>query len=108
MQQRLVGGRPKVMGSGIWAPRQPGDLDLHPSAWPSFFDLNSPLEVRETIQIPNNGSAPLLVDVQVFVTNVFNVVRVLRLRRGWGPSAELGMGETRSLEGCSLLPSFVT
>ncbi|XP_066093636.1 ligand-gated cation channel ZACN [Saccopteryx bilineata] len=41
--------------------------------WPSFFNLSSPLEVQETIQIPNNGSAPLLVDVQVFVSNVFNV-----------------------------------
>ncbi|KAM9045683.1 LOW QUALITY PROTEIN: ligand-gated cation channel ZACN [Megaptera novaeangliae] len=41
--------------------------------WPSFFNLNSPQEVQETIQIPNNGSAPLLVDVQVFVSNVFNV-----------------------------------
>ncbi|XP_027968121.1 zinc-activated ligand-gated ion channel [Eumetopias jubatus] len=42
-------------------------------AWPSFFDFNWPQEVQETIQIPNNGSAPLLVDVQVFVSNVFNV-----------------------------------
>ncbi|XP_045345643.1 zinc-activated ligand-gated ion channel [Leopardus geoffroyi] len=42
-------------------------------AWPSYFDLNWPQEVQETIQIPNNGSAPLLVDVRVFVSNVFNV-----------------------------------
>ncbi|XP_016067868.1 PREDICTED: zinc-activated ligand-gated ion channel [Miniopterus natalensis] len=61
------------MSFGIWAPRHPGDLDLHLSAWPSFFDLNSPLEVQETIQIPKNGSTPLIVDVQVFVTNVFDV-----------------------------------
>ncbi|KAF7477960.1 hypothetical protein GHT09_010995 [Marmota monax] len=42
-------------------------------SWPSSLDLNSPLEVHETIQIPNNGSAPLQVNVQVFVSNVFNV-----------------------------------
>ncbi|XP_053068366.1 zinc-activated ligand-gated ion channel [Acinonyx jubatus] len=42
-------------------------------AWPSYFDLNWPQEGQETIQIPNNGSAPLLVDVRVFVSNVFNV-----------------------------------
>ncbi|XP_030150948.1 LOW QUALITY PROTEIN: zinc-activated ligand-gated ion channel [Lynx canadensis] len=42
-------------------------------AWPSYFDFNWPQEVQETIQIPNNGSAPLLVDVRVFVSNVFNV-----------------------------------
>ncbi|XP_039715461.1 ligand-gated cation channel ZACN [Pteropus medius] len=42
-------------------------------AWPSFFDANSPLEVQEIIQIPKNGSSPLLVDVQVVVSNVFNV-----------------------------------
>ncbi|XP_041582791.1 zinc-activated ligand-gated ion channel [Vulpes lagopus] len=51
----------------------PNDLDLCPSAWPSFFNFNQPQGVQETIQIPNNGSAPLLVDVQVFVSNVFNV-----------------------------------
>lgn len=73
------------MSFGIWAPTHPGDLDLHPSAWPSFFNLNSPLEVHETIQIPSNGSAPLRVDVQVFMTNVFNVVSVLRPRRGGTP-----------------------
>ncbi|GAB5581335.1 zinc-activated ligand-gated ion channel [Prionailurus iriomotensis] len=42
-------------------------------AWPSYSDLSWPQEVQETIQIPNNGSAPLLVDVRVFVSNVFNV-----------------------------------
>nr|XP_027811455.1 zinc-activated ligand-gated ion channel [Marmota flaviventris] len=49
------------------------NFNLYPSAWPSSLDLNSPLEVHETIQIPNNGSAPLQVNVQVFVSNVFNV-----------------------------------
>lgn len=44
------------------------------------------------MQIPNNGSAPLLVGVQVFVSNVFNVVSVLRPRNWRDPSAELGMG----------------
>uniref|UniRef100_A0A8C9JTU8 Ligand-gated cation channel ZACN n=1 Tax=Panthera tigris altaica TaxID=74533 RepID=A0A8C9JTU8_PANTA len=48
-------------------------LGFGPQAWPSYFDLNWPQEVQETIQIPNNGSAPLLVDVRVFVSNVFNV-----------------------------------
>ncbi|XP_020922263.1 zinc-activated ligand-gated ion channel isoform X4 [Sus scrofa] len=40
---------------------------------PFFFNLNSSRNIQEPIQIPNNGSAPLLVDVQVFVSNVFNV-----------------------------------
>ncbi|EPQ18957.1 Zinc-activated ligand-gated ion channel [Myotis brandtii] len=56
--------RPLVRGRSFGAPAV---------AWPSFFDLNSPLGVHETTQIPSNGSAPLRVDVQVFVTNVFNV-----------------------------------
>ncbi|XP_008058784.1 zinc-activated ligand-gated ion channel [Carlito syrichta] len=41
--------------------------------WPSLFNLNMPQEVQEIIQIPNNGSAPLLMGAQVFVSNVFNV-----------------------------------
>ncbi|XP_004041081.3 ligand-gated cation channel ZACN [Gorilla gorilla gorilla] len=41
--------------------------------WPSLFNVNLSKKVQESIQIPNNGSAPLLVDVQVFVSNVFNV-----------------------------------
>ncbi|XP_057571458.1 zinc-activated ligand-gated ion channel [Hippopotamus amphibius kiboko] len=41
--------------------------------WPSFSNLDSPQEVQETTEVPNNGSAPLLVDVLVFVSNVFNV-----------------------------------
>uniref|UniRef100_A0A671F157 Ligand-gated cation channel ZACN n=2 Tax=Rhinolophus ferrumequinum TaxID=59479 RepID=A0A671F157_RHIFE len=61
---RLGTTRPLVQGLGF---REPA------VAWPSFFHLNSPLEVQETRQIPKNGSAPLLVDVQVFVSNVFNV-----------------------------------
>lgn len=83
----------QITGLGIWAPRYLGDLGLHPSAWPTFFDLNSLLEVQETIEIPNNGSGPLLVGVPVLVGNVSSVVRTLRLRRGWGPGAELGMGQ---------------
>ena len=38
---------------------------------------------------PNNGSKPLVVDVQVFVSNVFNVVSVLRTRGA--PRTELEM-----------------
>uniref|UniRef100_A0A8C3YRL1 Zinc activated ion channel n=1 Tax=Catagonus wagneri TaxID=51154 RepID=A0A8C3YRL1_9CETA len=40
---------------------------------PFFFNLNSSCDVQKPIQIPNNGSAPLLVDVLVFVSKVFNV-----------------------------------
>ncbi|XP_045840777.1 zinc-activated ligand-gated ion channel [Meles meles] len=61
---RLSSQGPLVQGHGFRSPT---------IAWPSFFDFNWPQEVQETIQIPNNGSAPLLVDVQVFVSNVFNV-----------------------------------
>ncbi|XP_019499783.1 PREDICTED: zinc-activated ligand-gated ion channel [Hipposideros armiger] len=61
---RLGTTLPLVQGRGFRTPAV---------AWPSFFHLNSPLAVQETMQIPNNGSAPLLVDVQVFVSNVFNV-----------------------------------
>nr|XP_019601011.1 PREDICTED: zinc-activated ligand-gated ion channel [Rhinolophus sinicus] len=61
---RLGTTRPLVQGLGF---REPA------VAWPSFFHLNSPLEIQETRQIPKNGSAPLLVDVKVFVSNVFNV-----------------------------------
>lgn len=98
------------MSFGIWAPGHPADLHLHPSAWPSFFHLNSPLEVQETRQIPKNGSAPLLVDVKVFVSNVFNVVSVLRPRRRRDPSAELGIGMGQGSAPAvlgSLPPSFV-
>jgi len=70
-------------------PKAQGDLDLHPSDWPSSSNLNSPQEVPDLIQIPNNGSKPLVVDVQVFVSNVFNVVSVLRTRGA--PRTELEM-----------------
>ncbi|XP_077710448.1 ligand-gated cation channel ZACN [Canis aureus] len=61
---RLGTTGPLVQGRGFRSPTV---------AWPSFFNFNQPQRVQETIQIPNNGSAPLLVDVQVFVSNVFNV-----------------------------------
>ncbi|KAF3817236.1 hypothetical protein GH733_011636 [Mirounga leonina] len=61
---RLGTTGPLVQGRGFRSPTV---------AWPSFLDFNWPQVVQETIQIPNNGSAPLLVDVQVFVSNVFNV-----------------------------------
>lgn len=89
------------MSFGIWAPGHPGDLDLHLAAWPSFLHLSSPLVVQETMQILNNESASLPVDVQAFVSNVFNVVSVLRLRGRWGPSAELGTGIGQDLGLCS-------
>ncbi|XP_006176568.2 zinc-activated ligand-gated ion channel [Camelus ferus] len=59
-------------GFGALGPRSWSNLNLRFSVWPSF-NLSSPQEFQEIIQIPNNGSAPLLVDVQVFVSNVFNV-----------------------------------
>ncbi|CAD7668287.1 unnamed protein product [Nyctereutes procyonoides] len=61
---RLGTTGPLVQGRGFRSPTV---------AWPSFFNFSQPQGVQETIQIPNNGSAPLLVDVQVFVSNVFNV-----------------------------------
>ncbi|XP_037349236.1 zinc-activated ligand-gated ion channel [Talpa occidentalis] len=56
--------QPLIQGRGFHTPAV---------ASPPFFNLNSPQEAQETIQIPHNESAPLLVDVQVFVSNVFNV-----------------------------------
>ncbi|ELW68295.1 Zinc-activated ligand-gated ion channel [Tupaia chinensis] len=56
--------RPLTQGHGVYAPVV---------AWPALFGLNSSQEVQETMQIPNNGNAPLLVGVQVSVSNVFNV-----------------------------------
>lgn len=91
------------MSFGIRAPTHPGDLDLRLSAWPSFSDLSSPLEVQETIQIPSNGSAPLRVAVQVFLTNVFDVVGVLRPGRG-GPRP-WSAGAACPLVSCSSQPS---
>ncbi|XP_054565844.1 zinc-activated ligand-gated ion channel [Eptesicus fuscus] len=80
-----------LLGLGTARPSVPGRSLRAPAvAWPSFFGLNSPLEGHEATQIPNNGSAPLLVAVQVFVTNVFNVdilrytvSSVLLLRLSW-------------------------
>ncbi|CAK6438542.1 unnamed protein product [Pipistrellus nathusii] len=62
-----------LLGLGTTRPLVPGPSLRAPAvAWPPS-GLNSPLEVHEGTQIPSNGSAPLLVAVQVFVTNVFNV-----------------------------------
>ncbi|XP_002919937.3 zinc-activated ligand-gated ion channel [Ailuropoda melanoleuca] len=62
------------LGLGTTGPLVQGrGFHLPTVAWPSFFDFTRRQEVQETIQIPKNGSAPLLMDVQVFVSNVFNV-----------------------------------
>ncbi|XP_055971414.1 zinc-activated ligand-gated ion channel [Sorex fumeus] len=53
-----------VLGRGFQAPAL---------AWPSFLKHDSPQKAQETIQIPSNGTEPLLMDVHVFVTNVLNV-----------------------------------
>ncbi|XP_054985909.1 zinc-activated ligand-gated ion channel [Sorex araneus] len=67
-------GKWRIMGVlGARTPGLLGDLCTRPSAWPPFLDHNSPQEAQETIQIPGNGSQPLLVDAHVFVTNVLNV-----------------------------------
>ncbi|XP_004630268.1 zinc-activated ligand-gated ion channel [Octodon degus] len=57
---------------------------------PSLLNLNLPLEAQDTTQILRTRSAPLLVHVQVFVSNVFNVdilqytlCSVLMLRLTW-------------------------
>uniref|UniRef100_A0A2K5F9K9 Ligand-gated cation channel ZACN n=1 Tax=Aotus nancymaae TaxID=37293 RepID=A0A2K5F9K9_AOTNA len=61
------------LGLSITSPLVHGEGFQGPEAvWPSLFNFNLPQKV-ESIQIPNNGSAPLLVDVEVFVSNVFNV-----------------------------------
>ncbi|XP_045428060.1 zinc-activated ligand-gated ion channel [Pipistrellus kuhlii] len=59
---------PLLLGLGATRPSVPGRSLRAPAV-----GLNSPLEVHEGTQIPSNGSAPLLLAVQVFVTNVFNV-----------------------------------
>lgn len=46
-------------------------------------------------------------DVQVFVSNVFNVVSVLWPQREQGPGAELGMGQDSPSQWWVLLPSCV-
>uniref|UniRef100_G3TR94 Zinc activated ion channel n=1 Tax=Loxodonta africana TaxID=9785 RepID=G3TR94_LOXAF len=43
------------------------------TAWPALFSLDSLEKAQESLQIPSNGSAPLLVAVEVFMSNVFNV-----------------------------------
>ncbi|XP_075415812.1 ligand-gated cation channel ZACN [Tenrec ecaudatus] len=81
------GWRAEVRASGAGFP---GERPLHPAAWPVFLDLESPGAAQESLQIPRNGSAPLLVTVEVFVSNVFNVdilrytvSSVLLLRMSW-------------------------
>ncbi|XP_045155438.1 zinc-activated ligand-gated ion channel [Echinops telfairi] len=66
------------------------ERSLHPASWPSFLGLESLGASQEPLQIPRNGSAPLLVAVEVFVSNVFNVdilrytvSSVLLLRMSW-------------------------
>uniref|UniRef100_A0A8C5UV99 Ligand-gated cation channel ZACN n=1 Tax=Microcebus murinus TaxID=30608 RepID=A0A8C5UV99_MICMU len=62
------------LGLGITQPLVQEHSFQRPAvAWPSLFNFNLSREVEETIQIPNNRNAPLLVAVQVFVSNVFNV-----------------------------------
>ncbi|XP_053426761.1 zinc-activated ligand-gated ion channel [Nycticebus coucang] len=62
------------LGLGITQPLVQGrNFQRLAPVWPPLFNLNLSQEVGETIQIPNNGSAPLLVAVQVFVSNVYNV-----------------------------------
>ncbi|XP_004861125.1 zinc-activated ligand-gated ion channel [Heterocephalus glaber] len=60
------------------------------TAEPSLLDLKLPLEVQDTTQILSTGSTPLLVQVEVFVSNVFNVdilrytlSSMLMLRLSW-------------------------
>lgn len=82
--QRLAGRKRRVLSFGIWAPGHwVTSISIPQTGHPSSTSTQ-PQEVQETIQIPN-GSVPLLVDVQVFVSNVFNVVSVLRLWRTRGP-----------------------
>ncbi|XP_037666472.1 zinc-activated ligand-gated ion channel [Choloepus didactylus] len=73
--------RPLVQGRGLHA---------QSVARPSLFGLDWPQKAQETMQIPDNGSAPLLVNAQAFVSNVFNVdimrytlSSVLLLRLSW-------------------------
>ncbi|KAM9002999.1 ligand-gated cation channel ZACN [Sarcophilus harrisii] len=49
------------------------ELSLLGSAWMPLACLDSLLATEVSPQIPDNGSAPLLVDVHVFVSNVFDV-----------------------------------
>lgn len=78
-----------------WALGHLSDLDLYRLVWPSLFNVSLPQKAQESIQIPNNGSAPLLVDVRVFVSNVFNVVSAARPR---ALSAGLGRRKDSALD----------
>ncbi|XP_006869729.1 PREDICTED: zinc-activated ligand-gated ion channel [Chrysochloris asiatica] len=86
-----AGGRlGEVRALGFGFPRYPDERYFHPPAWPTLFGLQSPEVTQDPLQIPSNGSAPLLVTVQVFVSNVFNVdilrytvSSVLLLRLSW-------------------------
>lgn len=68
------GWRGEVRSSGFGFLGYLGDCYLHPPAWPALFSLDSLEKAQESLQIPSNGSAPLLVAVEVFMSNVFNVV----------------------------------
>ncbi|XP_049716132.1 zinc-activated ligand-gated ion channel [Elephas maximus indicus] len=67
------GWRGEVRSSGFGFLGYLGDCYLHPPAWPALFSLDSLEKAQESLQIPSNGSAPLLVAVEVFMSNVFNV-----------------------------------
>ncbi|XP_077019367.1 ligand-gated cation channel ZACN [Tamandua tetradactyla] len=73
--------QPLVQGRSLHAPS---------AVQPASFGLDLPRKTWEAMQIPDNGSAPLLVNVQVFMSNVFNVdilrytlSSVLLLRLSW-------------------------
>lgn len=72
---------------GLW-PLGEGDLCPLDLAVP--LDLISGVEEQEVIQIPSNGSAPLLVSAHVFVSNVFNVVSAVGWLGGTRPRPVLG------------------
>ncbi|XP_004374443.1 zinc-activated ligand-gated ion channel [Trichechus manatus latirostris] len=66
------GWRGEGQSLGFGFPGYPGE-HYHLPAWPPLFGPDSPEKTQKSFQIPSNGSAPLLVVVQVFVSNVFNV-----------------------------------
>ncbi|KAM5309028.1 LOW QUALITY PROTEIN: ligand-gated cation channel ZACN [Glossophaga mutica] len=71
-----------LLGLGTTPPLVQGRSFCAPAvAWPFFFDLDLPLEVQETIQIPSNGSGPLLADVQVLVIKTSCDFELLRFPR---------------------------
>ncbi|KAM9208825.1 ligand-gated cation channel ZACN [Dugong dugon] len=62
------------LGLSIAQPLVQGySLHVPTATWPALFGPDSPEETQKSFQIPSNGSAPLLVVVQVFVSNVFDV-----------------------------------